>query len=123
MTVEAYATLAILIGLFALLIKTKLPPAAIFMGALTLVITLRLAPLEECLRGFSNAGMLTIGALFMVAAGMYTTGAIGMVSEKPRILPIYWPQWEGRILLWLYPQCLSVPCFYPILLRTPQQSH
>ena len=87
MTIEAYATLSILVGLFGLLIKTKLPPAAIFMGALTLVITFRLAPLEECLRGFSNSGMLTIGALFMVAAGMYTTGAIGMVSEKLIGLP------------------------------------
>lgn len=57
MTVEAYVTLAILVGLFALLIETKLPPAAIFMGALTLVITFRLAPLEECLRGFSNFGV------------------------------------------------------------------
>ena len=87
MTLEAYATLAILIGLFGLLIKTKLPPAAIFVGALTLVITLRLAPPEECLRGFSNSGMLTIGVLFMVAAGMYTTGAIGIVSEKLIGLP------------------------------------
>ena len=31
--------------------------------------------------------MLTIVALFMVAAGMYTTGAIGMVSEKLIGLP------------------------------------
>ncbi len=84
MTVEANSTLAILIGLFGLLIKTKLPPAAISMGALTLVITFRLAPLEGCLRGFSNSGMLTIGALFMVTAGMYTTGAIGMVSDGIR---------------------------------------
>jgi alanine racemase len=76
MTVEAYATLAILTGLFGLHIETNLPPAAIFVGALTLVITFRLAPLEACLRGLSNIGMLTIGALFMVAAGMYTTGAI-----------------------------------------------
>jgi len=41
-----------------------------------------LAPLEASLKGFSNPGMLTIGALFMVAAGMYRTGAITMVSEK-----------------------------------------
>lgn len=57
------------------------------MGAFTLVITFRLAPLEGCLRGFSNSGMLTIGVLFMVAADMYTTGAIGMVSEKLIGLP------------------------------------
>ncbi|MCP4408598.1 MAG: SLC13 family permease [Gammaproteobacteria bacterium] len=87
MSPEAYLTLVILVGLFALLIRTELPPVAIFMGALTLAITFRLAPLEECLRGFSNTGMLTIGTLFMVAAGMYTTGAIGMVSEKLIGLP------------------------------------
>lgn len=52
-----------------------------------LFLRLSLDPLEECPRGFSNSGILTIGALFMVAAGMYTTGAIGMVSEKLIGLP------------------------------------
>jgi len=87
MTHDAYVTLAILIGLFALLIKTKLPPAAIFMGALTLAITFKLAPLKELLHGFSNTGMLTIGVLFIVASGMYSTGAISMISDKMIGLP------------------------------------
>jgi di/tricarboxylate transporter len=82
MTVDAYITLTILAVTFALLIKTKLPPAAVFLGALTLSITFRLAPLEQSLQGFSNSGMLTVGALFMVAAGMYSTGAITMITEK-----------------------------------------
>ena len=90
MTVEAYATLAILIGLFGLLIKTKLPPAAIFMGALTLVITFRLAPLEECLRvahiqrtnraaaiiTVAMIAIVTLGWMSMLNAALLATGAM-----------------------------------------------
>jgi di/tricarboxylate transporter len=82
MTIDAYITIAILALTFGLLIRTKLPPVLIFLGALTLTITFRLAPLKESLKGFSNPGVLTIGALFMVAAGMYSTGAIGMITDK-----------------------------------------
>jgi di/tricarboxylate transporter len=82
MSVDAYITIGILALAFGLLIKTKLPPAVIFVGALTLTITFRLAPLKESLKGFSNPGVLTIGALFMVAAGMYSTGAISLITDK-----------------------------------------
>jgi di/tricarboxylate transporter len=82
MSLDAYLTLAILALTFALLIKTRIPPVAIFLGALTLTISLGLAPLDQSLRGFSNAGMMTIGALYMIAAGMYRTGAITLITEK-----------------------------------------
>ena len=80
MTFEVWLMIGILATTFALLVFTKLPPAAVFLGALTLTITFRLAPLEASLKGFSNPGVLTIGALFMVAAGMYSTGAITIIS-------------------------------------------
>ena len=73
---------AILALTFGLLVFSKIPPAAVFVGALTLTITFRLAPLEDSLKGFNNPGVLTIGALFMIAAGMYSTGAISILSEK-----------------------------------------
>jgi len=82
MTFEIWLMVAILGTTFGLLIFTRLPPAAVFIGALTLTITFGLAPLEASLKGFSNPGVLTIAALFMVAAGMYSTGAIIMISEK-----------------------------------------
>ena len=82
MTIDAYITIAILALTFGLLIKTRIPPAAVFLGALALTMTFRLAPLDQLLDGFSNSGMLTVGALFMVAAGMYSTGAITMLTEK-----------------------------------------
>lgn len=74
--------ICILVVTFGLLIFSKLPPAAVFIGALTLTITFKLAPLDDSLKGFSNPGVLTIGALFMIAAGMYSTGAVSILSEK-----------------------------------------
>jgi len=82
MTADQYITIAILALTFALLIKSKVPPVAVFVGALTLTITFHLAPLGESLKGFSNPGMLTVGALLMVAAGMYRTGAITLITDK-----------------------------------------
>jgi hypothetical protein len=82
MTADQYITIAILALTFALLIKSKIPPVAVFVSALTLTITFRLAPLNQSLKGFSNPGMLTVGALLMVAAGMYRTCAITLITEK-----------------------------------------
>ena len=82
MTPEAWLTVAILAAIFAALLWTKIPPVTVFLGALTLCITFGLAPLDRSLAGFANSGVLTIGALFMVAAGMYSTGAISLLSEK-----------------------------------------
>jgi di/tricarboxylate transporter len=82
MSADQYITIAILALTFAFLIKSNIPPVAIFVGALTLTVTFRLAPLSQSLKGFSNPGMLTIGALLMVASGMYRTGAITLFTEK-----------------------------------------
>ena len=82
MTFDAWLTLAILAATFATLVATKLPPVTVFLGALTLCVTFGLAPIERCLAGFANPGVVTIGVLFMVAAGMYSTGAITLLSDK-----------------------------------------
>ena len=87
MTHDAYLTLAILVVTFGLLIKTKLPAVAVFMGALGAAITLHLAPTDELLKGFSNQGMLTVAVLYIVAAGMYATGAITMLMNRLIGLP------------------------------------
>jgi di/tricarboxylate transporter len=98
MTLDAWLTLAILVALFVMLIKTKLPAWIIFLGALTIALTLGLAPEEELLKGFSNSGVITVGALFMVAAGMYATGAITLVAGKLVGFPRSLRQAQLRIL-------------------------
>lgn len=82
MNFSALLTLVILVGVLVLLMASRLPPVAVFLGALTLSLTFGLAPVEESLRGFANPGVLSIGVLFMVAAGMHRTGAINLLVER-----------------------------------------
>ena len=49
---------------------------------MTMAMTLGLAPPAGLLKGFSNAGVLTVAALFPVASGMYSTGAISLLSPR-----------------------------------------
>ncbi len=81
MPLDAWIVLALLVAMFALLIVTKLPAWTIFLGALTAAMTLGLAPVPALLAGFANSGVLTVAVLFMVAAGMYRTGAITLIAD------------------------------------------
>lgn len=87
MTIQAGLVLGILTIMFAMLVWDKLPAWLVFMGALTAVMTLRLASTEALLKGFGNSGVLTVAALFPVAAGMYATGAISLLSQRLIGLP------------------------------------
>ena len=87
MTFEAWIMLAILIVMFALLVWNKLPAWIVFVGTLTVTMTLRLAPAGDLLVGFANTGVATVGVLFTVAAGMYSTGAISIIADKLIGLP------------------------------------
>lgn len=87
MTIEAWVMLTILIVMFGLLIWNKLPAWIVFVGALAVTMTLRLAPEGDLLKGFANPSVATVGVLFTVAAGMYSTGAISIISDKLIGLP------------------------------------
>jgi di/tricarboxylate transporter len=82
MPLQAWLTLILLISMFALMASDKLPTWVVFLGAVTVALTLQLAPPSGLLKGFSNAGVLTVAALFPVAAGMYSTGAISLLSQR-----------------------------------------
>jgi di/tricarboxylate transporter len=97
-TPQAWLTLAILVAMFATLLLTKLPPWAVFMGALTLMMAFNLAPATDLLSGFANTSVATVGALFVVAAGMYSTGAISLLADKIIGLPGSIRQASTRIL-------------------------
>jgi len=87
MTTAAWSTLALLIAMVALLVWNKLPIWLVFVGAVTVAMTLQLASPAALLKGYSNTGVITVAALYPVAAGMYATGAISLLSERVIGLP------------------------------------
>ena len=87
MSLQSAIVLALLIIMFALLVWDRFPTWLVFMGTLTAAMTLNLATTEALLKGFSNTGVMTVAVLFPVAAGMYSTGAISLVSQRLIGLP------------------------------------
>ncbi|MBT8507469.1 hypothetical protein AZH53_03375 [Methanomicrobiaceae archaeon CYW5] len=87
MTPDAWLTLLLLIALFALLVRTKIPPWVLFAGAITAAMTLGLAPPADLLKGFSNTSVIAVAVLFMVAEGMYSTGAISLIVDTAIGIP------------------------------------
>lgn len=59
MNAQAWLMVALLVIMFALLVWGKLLTWLVFIGTLTIVMTLKLAPLDDLLSGFSNPGVIT----------------------------------------------------------------
>ena len=82
MTVDAWLTLGLIAVLLVLLVWGRFPTWAVFAGTLAAILTLGLAPESEALSGFSNAGVLSVVVLYVVAEGMYRTGAISLIIDR-----------------------------------------
>ena len=77
---EAFFCLGVLILVFAGLSANRAPDA-LLVGAVVLVTVVGIIAPQEAFAGFSNTGMLTVGALFIVAAGLRETGALDAIGS------------------------------------------
>lgn len=68
-------------SIFALAIKNY-PADFVFAGVLTIIIIAGIVTPAQALVGFSNEGMLTVGALYIVAAGLKETGGVQLIIQK-----------------------------------------
>lgn len=57
-------------------------PDVLLMGGLVLVGVMGIVPTEKLFQGFTNEGMLTVGALFVVAAALRETGVLDMIGRR-----------------------------------------
>ena len=77
---EAWFTLGVVaLGVLAL-VREAFAPDLIFLGLLSLLLVAGILSPEEALGGFSNPGMVAVGALFVVAGALQNTGALGFVA-------------------------------------------
>jgi di/tricarboxylate transporter len=84
---EAWFTLAVVIGIFVILVRETLPTDIVMVGALTLLVAVGemrhsdlLPSIGQAVAGMGNTGLITVGVLFTVVAGLVHTGAMELVS-------------------------------------------
>lgn len=82
MTLAGWVLISVIVLCMLLLITTSISADVVFMGGLTVLILLQVLSPEQALTGFSNQGMLTVAALYVVAAALKETGAIQLVVNR-----------------------------------------
>ena len=81
MDTRAWFAVAVVGGSFLLLALTSLPPYLTILAGLVVLTVSGVVPASTALVGFSNEGMITIAALFIVAAGLNQTGILSRTLQ------------------------------------------
>lgn len=82
MTLAGWLVVGVVLGCLLLFIFTSISADVVFLGGLTVIIVSGVVEPAAALVGFSNQGMLTVAALYIVAAGLKETGAIHFLVDK-----------------------------------------
>lgn len=81
MSFELIVTLLVLLGLLLGLLQERISAEIVMLLALLALVFTGVVPVKKALEGFANETIITLGALFVVAAGLQTTGAIETLNS------------------------------------------
>lgn len=79
---QAWTTLGVIGLILGLLIFTRLAADVVLIGGVTLLLLAQVVTPEQALGGLANDGMVTVGVLYIVVAGLRETGGIGFVAQR-----------------------------------------
>jgi di/tricarboxylate transporter len=79
---QAWITIAVVLGILLALLNSNMQPDLLFVGGAASLAALGVISPKEALAGFANGGMLTVAALFVVAAGMRDTGILDFIGHR-----------------------------------------
>ena len=79
---QKWVTLGVLALMLVGMTRNLVPPDVAFLGGLVIVVLTGVVSPDEAFHGLSNHGMITVGAMFIVAAGMRETGALHMLVSR-----------------------------------------
>ncbi|WP_338053814.1 SLC13 family permease [Salinicola halophilus] len=82
MGMDAWLSVGCVLAVLATLMLTRIASDAILMAAMTFLIATQVLTPGEALAGFANTGVMTIAALYVVAAALKETGAINWVANQ-----------------------------------------
>ncbi|MGC9327251.1 MAG: SLC13 family permease [Candidatus Hinthialibacter sp.] len=78
----AWLTLAIVLIIVGMLIFTRIAPDVLLVGGVTILLLFQVITPEEALAGMANQGMITVGVLYVVVAGVIETGGLAWIVDR-----------------------------------------
>ncbi|WIX34896.1 SLC13 family permease [Salinicola sp. JS01] len=81
MGIDAWLSIAAVVAVLGTLVFTRIAPDAILVGAMAFLIFTDVLTPQQALAGFANTGVMTIAALYVVAAALKETGAIKWIAS------------------------------------------
>ena len=78
-TLHAWITIVTVLGMFSVLMFTKLRSDLVFLGAIGILFVTGVLDAKEAFSGFSSTSVVAIGVLFVVVAGLTHTGVLQWV--------------------------------------------
>ncbi|MCB1984265.1 MAG: SLC13 family permease [Burkholderiales bacterium] len=79
---QGWFALGLCVVVLLTLTFTRIGPHLVMIAALTILSVTGILTSEEALLGFSNSGLITVAAMFVVAAGMHASGAIDLLVNR-----------------------------------------
>ncbi|MBF0143174.1 MAG: SLC13 family permease [Magnetococcales bacterium] len=112
MTLEAWLAVTVIVCCVALLASNRHSADAILMGGVTLLLVGGILTPQQALGGLANEGMVTVGVLYVVVAGLQETGAVGWMADTVLGIPRSLVHAQWRL-------CLPILGISPFLNNTP----
>jgi len=79
---QAWLAIGLTLGVLVTLVLTHLSPHLVMMAALTVLSLCGVLSAQEALAGFGNPGLITVAAMFVVAAGLDASGGIHLLANR-----------------------------------------
>jgi di/tricarboxylate transporter len=80
-SIDAWITIATVLGLFSTLLLTKCRSDVAFLGAVGVLFVTGVLDAKEAFSGFSSTSVVTVGVLFVVVAGLTHTGVLQCIVK------------------------------------------
>ncbi|HMR03748.1 MAG TPA: SLC13 family permease, partial [Candidatus Competibacter phosphatis] len=79
---EAWFTAGLILTLLGVLATTRAAPDMLFLGGLVLLVLVGIVPAAKAFEGLANQGVITVGALYVVVAGLRETGGAQWLVQR-----------------------------------------
>ncbi len=96
---QGWFTLVLTLSVLVILATTRIGSHLVLMAALTILSVIGILTPKEALLGFANEGLITVAAMFVVAAGIHASGGIELLVNHVLGHPKTTRKAQARIIL------------------------